>query len=116
MNNEYHSVNESKLKIVGKTRTLCTLNDCSRKVELLIVGNETMISPIVLGRDTLVIFGLGIRQKYNCLTERGNELQSVQDHLNEIMHIDVEQIVTGTELDVNPQIHYEYKRQLENSF
>ena len=62
-NNEYYGVNDSKLKIIGKTTPSCTLFGCTRVIELLVVDDSTMISSIILGQDAFKIFELGISTK-----------------------------------------------------
>ena len=46
-NDEYYGVNDSKLKIIGKTAPSSTLFGCTPVIELLVDGDSTMISSII---------------------------------------------------------------------
>ena len=82
-NLEYHGVNNSKLQLLGKTKAMCEMRNCAKEIELLVVKDETMSSPVILVRDTFRTFGLGLSNQQ--FTEK-----TKNDYLTEIMNIEVD--------------------------
>lgn len=81
---KFFGLNRSALSVLGKVRLDVTLNGKkSRNCELLIVPDHTMSSSIVLGRDLLRRFGLGLREV------DGNVQSTERDEVSQIMAIDV---------------------------
>lgn len=107
---EYHGVNNSKLRIMGKTKVKCQLRGLLKEIELLIVNDDTMTPAVILGRDAFRTFGLG-------LVKQDHFENKVEDnHLNEIMNIEVEDLNVSEMLEINAQIPVESKQQLIDLF
>ncbi|XP_011859315.1 PREDICTED: uncharacterized protein LOC105556813 [Vollenhovia emeryi] len=70
----YHGINHSPLHVLGRVRLNITIdNETKIDLPVLVVPDTTMANPVVLGRDTLKTFGLGLRKL---------EAQAIYDILN----------------------------------
>ena len=57
---EYSGINDSELVRLGMIMSNVSLDNFERKIQLIVVPNNTMQSSVVLGRDALKVFNLGL--------------------------------------------------------
>ncbi|XP_043478302.1 uncharacterized protein LOC122508807, partial [Leptopilina heterotoma] len=92
--NGYNGVNNSVIDFVGVTVACVTMNDVSHEIELLVVPNITMNSSVVLGRNALTKFNLGLRA-----------LPALEaGAIREIFNINVSEPNDTIALEINPNI------------
>lgn len=91
----------------------------TRVIELLVVDDSTRFSSIILGRDTFNIFELGIAKQFE--KSVGKREFPVNDNsvnfiMDPIMNIEVDKIEITDYFKINPEIPFNYQRELEKIF
>ncbi|XP_051165649.1 uncharacterized protein LOC127284304 [Leptopilina boulardi] len=79
--------------------------DKSRTIDLLVVDNDTMYSPVLLGRDALRQFGLRMIEGST----------GYEEAVGEVLNIDVEGMSEEKEMKINPEVeskHHDRLRKL----
>lgn len=102
----YHGINRSPLRIIGYIRLNITIdNETKNNITTLVVPDTTMVNPVVLGRDVLKKFGLGLRKL---------EIQVIDELLN--VEIDNPHDTVLDSLCINPEIPREAQVSLRELF
>lgn len=106
LSQSYHGINRSPLRISGHIRLNITLEkETINDFTVLVVPDATMVSAIVLGRDVLKKFGLGLRKI---------EAQAIDDILN-VDISDPRDSISKT-LSINPEAPVEVQSRLRKIF
>ncbi|XP_025265055.1 uncharacterized protein LOC112638147 [Camponotus floridanus] len=102
----YHGINYSPLRIIGYIRLNITIdNETKNNITTLVVPDTTMVYPVVLGRDVLKKFGLGLRKL---------EVQVIDELLN--VEVDNPRDTALDSLGINPEISREAQISLRELF
>lgn len=105
----YRGINGSPVNVVGTATVNFSLGGSKKKLKLLVVTNDTMKSPVILGRDAFREFGL----KLAC-----QEDQETENAVREILNIEIEETKNEkTEiLNINPEVAEKTQECLVNLF
>lgn len=101
----YVGINKSKLNVLRTIKINVRMIDKSRTIDLLVVDNDTMYSPVSLGRDALRQFGLRMIEGST----------GYEEAVGEILNIDVEGMSEEKEMKINPEVeskHHDRLRKL----
>ena len=105
---EYSGINDSKLKIFGSVNVKATIGWTIRDVNLLVVDDNTMRLPVILGRDSFEKFGF-------ILVESG---EFIGESVQEILNIDFDAI-NGSETEcprINGEASVQNQQKLKTLF
>ena len=103
---KYNGINNSGLIHLGLISPNVNFEDVTRKIELIVVPNNTMSSAVVLGRDALWALNLGL----TALPE--NEARATK----EIFGIDYPTDRVIDSLEINPEMGSELESKLKSLF
>lgn len=80
------------------------LNSISRQVEFLAIEDETVSVSMILGRDSLRIFGLTVLMA----DSDSDVVENVENYFMNVMNIEIETPEIVDILDINQEIPLEY--------
>lgn len=103
---KYNGINNSELVKLGIVKINVILDNVEREVELYVVPNETMCSQVVLGRDALKKFNLGLKALSPLEAEAVENIFNIDICVND--HINC--------LNINPEIDLKIQSSLRNLF
>ena len=113
INGNYYGLNNSKLCAVGKIEAKCLLHGFERILNLLVVKDDTMSSPVVLGRDAFRAFGIVLPKP----TKTPEPVLSVDDEfISTIMNIDVGRLSEVDKLSIGSDVDFGVKEALKSDF
>ena len=102
----YSGINDNELVRLGMINSNVTLDNIERKIQLIVVPNNTMRSSVVLGRDALKVFNLGL------MTLPEVEARATK----EIFYIDVRIDNLTDLLEINSEVGHENQTKLKQLF
>lgn len=102
---KYHGINNSELQVTGEVSAKITLDGETKTIKMGVVEGNTMVTPVLLGRDTLKQFGYG-------LTKSPRFDSAVSD----IMQVELGENNAFDKTFVNKDIPQEYRDRIREIF
>lgn len=103
---DYSGINNSILKILGITSTKVRFNNIEHKIEIFVVPDETMQASVILGRDVLSKFNLGLMALPYEEAEAVREIFAIDHGKNNLVD----------SMQINPAVDFKVKLELKKIF